>query len=178
MSETSRNKAKEESTFEEKSKDPRVLEEFQRLSHFFEDLAEHERSVILPLIQNAAFMRVTLEDLQEIIADQGAVEAYQNGENQYGMKQSAALQSYNSLIKNYAALEKNLFNLLPPMKRPAVIPKEKTPEEIAEDLRRDEERKAEIDLAIEFQQWQREQENAGKDVNISFQRWKEEVRTR
>ena len=112
--------AKKTPIYEEKDKDIRIYEEFQRLSVYFEDLAEHERSVILPLIQNAAFMRITLEELQKIIAEQGPVEAYQNGENQYGMKQSAALQSYNSLIKNYAAVIKNLFNLLPPMKRPVL----------------------------------------------------------
>ena len=63
-------------------------------------------------------MGVTLEDLQEIIAEQGPVEAYQNGANQYGMKQSAALQSYNTLIKNYATVLKNLATWLPPMARP------------------------------------------------------------
>lgn len=121
---------------------------------------------MLPLIQNAAFMRVALDDLQEIIAEQGPVEQYQNGANQYGTKQSAALQSYNSLVKNYAAVIKNLFGLLPPMKRPAEIrhfkPREKTSAEIEADHKRDDERarqiQAEIDKAAELQRRQWEQE--------------------
>lgn len=103
---------------DELDRNKRIKEEFSRINGFFEKLNENEKSIILPLIQNASFMRVTLEDLQQIIAEQGPVEAYQNGANQYGMKQSAALQSYNALVKNYASVIKNLFSLLPPMEKP------------------------------------------------------------
>ena len=59
----------------------RISEEYQRIKRFFEKLGEKEKSLVLPLIQNAAFMRIALEDLQEIISEQGPVEAYQNGQN-------------------------------------------------------------------------------------------------
>ena len=49
-------------------------------------------------------MKVTLEDLQEAINENGVTEEYQNGANQRGIKQSATLQSYNALIKNYASV--------------------------------------------------------------------------
>ena len=58
-------------------------------------------------------MKVTLEDLQRIINEEGVTETYQNGANQRGIKQSATLQSYNSLIKNYASVIKTLSQLLP-----------------------------------------------------------------
>ena len=109
---------KEAGILAEKERNSRINEEFQRIFRFFEDLPENKKSIVLPLIQNAAFMRVTLDDLQRIIAEQGPVEEYRNGETQYGMKQSAALQSYNSLIKNYAAVIQKLFQLLPAMERP------------------------------------------------------------
>ena len=95
----------------------RISAEFQRISIYFEDLAENQKRIVMPLIQNAAFMRVTLDDLQKIIAEQGPVEAYQNGRNQHGVKQSAALQSYNALVKNYASIIKSLNGYLPPMKK-------------------------------------------------------------
>ena len=91
----------------------RIYQEFLRIGSYFEKLEEDQSAIIFPLIKNAAFMRVTLDDLQEIIAEQGCVEQYQNGMNQSGMKQSAALQSYNALIKNYAAIIKTLFDKLP-----------------------------------------------------------------
>ena len=74
--------------------------------------------MITPILQNAAFMRVTLEDLQQLILEEGVVDEYQNGENQHGKKQSAALQSYNALVKNYAAVSKTLTQMLPPERKP------------------------------------------------------------
>ena len=101
------------------TKEKRIEEELLRISLYFEDIDENRKAVIKPLIQNSAFMKITLDDLQDQIASSGVVEHYQNGANQSGMKQSAALQSYNSLVKNYAAVTKTLFSLLPSMKRTA-----------------------------------------------------------
>ena len=98
-------------------KEKRICNEFERISIYFANLSEDELSVITPLIQNASFMHVTLEDLQKIIAEQGPIEEYKNGENQFGQKQSAALQSYNALVKNFASVIKTLFSLLPKEKK-------------------------------------------------------------
>ena len=149
----------------------RINQEFERINVFFEELNEDEKAIISPLIQNASFMRVTLEDLQEIISDQGPVEQYQNGANQYGMKQSAALQSYNALVKNYAAVIKSLFGLLPPEKVrkefPVWKPKEETEEEEAERQRKREE---ELDAAVEYQKRQRELEELLNQASSSKER--------
>lgn len=95
------------------TKEKRIQEEIDRLTVFYEDIDETEKAVVAPLIKNAAFMRVTLEDLQDQINEEGPVDEYQNGEGQFGKKQSAALQSYNSLIKVYTNVTKQLFHNLP-----------------------------------------------------------------
>lgn len=99
------------------TKEKRIHQELERISNFFEPLAENQRAIIKPLLQNAAFMLVTLEDLQEKINSEGVIEVYQNGANQHGLKQSAALQSYNSLIRNYASVIKTLGGMLPRERR-------------------------------------------------------------
>ena len=66
-----------------------------------------------PLLQNAAFMKVTLEDLQKAINENGVTDSYQNGANQSGTKASADLQAYNSLAKVYNALMDKLSAKLP-----------------------------------------------------------------
>ena len=98
-------------------KENRIDEELKRISHFFENAAASDKAIIAPLLQNAAFMRITLENLQVIINEEGPTEVYQNGEHQKGIKQSAALQSYNSTIKNYASVIKTLVTFLPPEQR-------------------------------------------------------------
>ena len=115
--------------------------EFLRLKDLFSDGGK-EFHVIEPLIQNAAFMRVTLDDLQDLIAKDGVVDTYMNGANQYGTKQSAALQSYNSLIGKYAAVIKTLAQYLPPERRASLYDMsayrkpELTEEEKAEERKR------------------------------------------
>lgn len=65
------------------------------------------------LIVNAVFMEERLADLRTQIENEGCVEAYANGRNQSGWKQSAAIQAYNQLLKNYNGVIKNLCGLLP-----------------------------------------------------------------
>lgn len=96
--------------------DKRVIIERDRLAAMYEDLEESKRSMIQPLIERAAFMRVLLEDLEDEIRKTGAVERYQNGEHQSGMKQSSALQAYNATLKVYASVIKTL-SLKVPQKR-------------------------------------------------------------
>ena len=100
------------------TKESRIKEELDRLNVFFEKIDGNQRAAVKNLIQNAAFMKVTLEDLQDDINQSGAIDSYQNGANQSGFKQSATLQAYNALIKNYASVIKTLAGLLPPEKKP------------------------------------------------------------
>lgn len=119
------------------SKEERIKTELDRLSKLFEKADGNQKASVTPLLQNAAFMKVTLEDLQEIINKEGVTEIYQNGANQHGVKQSATLQSYNALIKNYASVIKTLSAILPRETKSDIKPFEwqpkiETPEEKAE----------------------------------------------
>ena len=97
----------------ENDKEKRIFKEYLRIGSFFENLNDTQFAMLLPLIRNAAFMRITLDELSNLINQSGPVEEYKNGAEQFGMKQSAALQSYNALVKNYAAVIKTLFEKLP-----------------------------------------------------------------
>ncbi len=72
-----------------------------RLEKLFKKVDGNKRTILASLLQNAAFMKITLEDLQESINAEGVTDEYQNGANQHGIKQSATLQGYNALIKKY-----------------------------------------------------------------------------
>ena len=99
----------------EKSKDRRISAEYARMKELFSAMPANELDFCDPLLQNAAFMKVTLEDLQESINQNGVTDSYQNGANQSGMKASADLQAYNSLAKVYNALMDKLSAKLPKM---------------------------------------------------------------
>ena len=65
------------------------------------------------LMHQAAFMKVTLDDLAAKIRDNGCVSESQDGENQWGTKKSPEADVYNTMIKNYSAIMKQITDLLP-----------------------------------------------------------------
>lgn len=96
-----------------KLKDERVTTEKRRLSRIFTKIEPKAKKAVSELISNAAFISVTLQDLQEDINRDGTMTEYQNGENQWGTKKNPDVDTYNTMIKNYAGIIKQLTDLLP-----------------------------------------------------------------
>ena len=96
-----------------KKKETRVAEEQKRLDELFRLLPARKYALVVPLLENAAFMKVELEDLRAVISVNGATESYQNGATQKGQKASAELQAYTALIKQYNAISERLEKMLP-----------------------------------------------------------------
>lgn len=106
-------------TKKEKTKDQRIKTEKTRLRGIFRDLDENKKKLVTPLIEKAAFMSVELDDLQATIEAEGWTSEYQNGQNQWGTKKSPEADTYIALSKNYAAVIKQLTDLVPAAKRKA-----------------------------------------------------------
>ena len=102
-----------------KKKENRIKDEKKRLKEIFAELEENKRNLVTPLIEKAAFMNIELDDLQETIEQEGWTSEYKNGENQYGTKKSPEAETYIALSKNYAAVIKQLTELVPAAKRKA-----------------------------------------------------------
>ena len=98
---------------EEMDANKQIKRELTRMKKMFANLPENEAKFVEPLLQNAAFMRVILEDLQAQIVENGCVEEYTNGENQGGKKMSAELSAYNTTVRNYNAVMVKLIERLP-----------------------------------------------------------------
>lgn len=99
------------------TKETRIKREKKRLQEIFRDLEPNKLSVCSALIDRAAFIRVSLEDLEAQLNETGWIEPYQNGENQSGMKKSAAADVHISLTKNLNAIIKQLLDLAPPAQK-------------------------------------------------------------
>lgn len=72
-----------------------------------------QKELLTNLVRKAEFMHEELSKLQKYIADNGWTEEYQNGQNQYGKKKSSEGDTYNQLIKNYAAIMRQIIDKLP-----------------------------------------------------------------
>jgi hypothetical protein len=107
------NLAKESTTFKEIDIHERIEEQKKILSRQFTQLDNKTKKVVGSLIDNAAFMMVTLQDLAATIKRDGVVSEYQNGASQWGTKKSPEVEVYNSMIKNHVTIMKKLADLLP-----------------------------------------------------------------
>ena len=81
------------------------------------DLDGNKKRTVEQLISTAAFLSVTLQELEEEINRNGVTEEYQNGANQYGVKQSAAAVTHIAMTKNLTAIMKQLTDLVPAEKK-------------------------------------------------------------
>lgn len=98
-------------------KTTRIKREKTRLLEIFQGLDENKLQTCYALIDRAAYITVSLEDLEAELNETGWVETYQNGENQTGRKKAAAAEVHISLTKNLNAIIKQLLELVPPAQK-------------------------------------------------------------
>jgi hypothetical protein len=98
-------------------KETRIKKERERLFEVFKDLEENKLKTCSALIDRAAFITISLQDLEVQLNESGWVEPYQNGENQSGLKKAAAADVHISLTKNLNAIIKQLLDMVPPAQK-------------------------------------------------------------
>jgi hypothetical protein len=101
------------SNYTKAEKDSLIKKEITRLKRIFKDLDKNKIDTVQSLIKNAAFMSVTLEDLQETINRDGAISKYQNGQNQWGNKKRPEVDVHIAITKHHATVMKQITDLLP-----------------------------------------------------------------
>ena len=118
-------------------KDKKIKKEINRLKKLFSDMPSNTMDKVISLIRNAAFMTITLEDLQESINMYGAISEYKNGENQFGTKKSPEVEIFNTMIKNHMGIMKQLTDLTPQPVITGKTEEEKKKDEFTKILRRE-----------------------------------------
>ena len=87
--------------------------EKKKLQLIVSNLPEELQKITEGLVEDASFMAEQLEKLRTHIDANGWSETYQNGANQSGKKTSVEADSYIKLQKSYAAIIKQLTDLIP-----------------------------------------------------------------
>ena len=98
-------------------KNKKIRKETQKLKKLFNDLPDNKKKMAEKLIENASFMSITLDELKEDIKIYGVKETYANGKNQFGFKESIESKTYNTMVKNYMNIIKQLNDMLPEEKK-------------------------------------------------------------
>ena len=98
-------------------KNKKIRKETQKLKKLFKDLPDNKKKMAEKLIENASFMSITLDELKEDIKIHGVKETYVNGKDQFGFKESIESKTYNTMVKNYMNIIKQLNDMLPEEKK-------------------------------------------------------------
>lgn len=98
-------------------KEKEIKKETNKLKKLFKDLPNNKMKMAEKLIENASFMSITLDELKNDIKIYGVKETYVNGKDQYGFKESIESKTYNTMVKNYMNIIKQLNDMLPEEKK-------------------------------------------------------------
>ena len=94
------------------SKDTLVNREINRLTNLFKDIDANKRLTAKGLIEEASFMKATLQELKEMIDKQGPIDEMPQGEYSI-LREHPALKSYNTMVQRYTNIINQLTNLHP-----------------------------------------------------------------
>ncbi|HUM43877.1 MAG TPA: hypothetical protein PKI14_13100 [Fervidobacterium sp.] len=96
------------------TKDERIKKEERRLKRIYKNIDKDNKAIIEGLIQRAAYMRVTLEEWEKDIMENGCTEMFTQSQNTppYERERPVA-RLYNTMNKNYQSIIKQLSDLVP-----------------------------------------------------------------
>lgn len=95
-----------------KDKDRMVNNEIARLTRLFKDIEANRRLTSKGLIEEAAFMRITLQELKVEIDKDGPIDEMQQGDYSI-LREHPALKAYNTMVQRYTNIIDKLTNLHP-----------------------------------------------------------------
>lgn len=103
----------------ELTKQDKIKKEIDRLSKIYEDIEERKKQTVEGLIEECAFMRVTLAELRADIDANGVVDDMPQGA--YSIKrESPYVKTYHTMLQRYTTANEKLLGLLPKEKAEVV----------------------------------------------------------
>ena len=93
-------------------KDTLVNREITRLTDLFKEIERNKRLTAKGLIEEAAYMRITLQELKAEIDKNGPIDEMPQGEYSI-LREHPALKSYNTMVQRYTNIIDKLTNLHP-----------------------------------------------------------------
>lgn len=95
-----------------KKQNEKIAQEIEELTGILSNISDEKKRVAKSLIERAAFMKITLELLEDRIKKQGATYKFEQGSQKMWVE-NPAQKSYNTMVNRYANVIDKLNNLLP-----------------------------------------------------------------
>lgn len=101
---------KDVSIYNNLEKEKMIKKEISKLRKYLNDIPKNKLTAAEGLIHEAAFMRATLKELKDIIDENGPIDNFVQGDNEFP-REHPAVKSYNTMIQRYTTVCKELFSL-------------------------------------------------------------------
>nr|DAP48495.1 MAG TPA: hypothetical protein [Caudoviricetes sp.] len=92
--------------------------EIKRLNEIYSDMDGKQNRVAQGLILRAAFMRVSLDEMEKDINENGYTEQFSQGNQEPYDRKRPVLELYNTMNANYQKICKQLSDILPKIEVP------------------------------------------------------------
>lgn len=89
-----------------------LLTDMRKLKRMLRCVPKDRKPIGEKLVEEIAFMSRTLMSLREEITENGVVDHFKQGKQEF-MRESPALKAYNTTVQRYSLLYKQLSDLLP-----------------------------------------------------------------
>ncbi|TCO69511.1 hypothetical protein [Marinisporobacter balticus] len=93
-------------------KEKEIKSEIARVKKLYKKLPKEKTKVLEGLINEAAFMKITLQELRENILEKGTTELFEQGEQKF-IRKNPMVEIYTTMISRYSNVMKQLIDLFP-----------------------------------------------------------------
>lgn len=97
----------------EKNKD--ISTEMKRLKKVLKLIPKDRQPIANNIYNELLFIQRTLDNLKKEVDENGTTTLFKQGQQEF-LRENPALKGYNTTIKNYSNLYKQLVDMLPPVK--------------------------------------------------------------
>lgn len=98
----------------ELTRDEKIKKEISRLNRIYKNIDKDNKAIVEGIIQRAAYMRITLEEWEKDIIENGYCEMFtQSEKTEPYERERPVARLYNTMNKNYQSIIKQLSDLVP-----------------------------------------------------------------
>lgn len=99
--------------YEQLEKEKKIKQEVNRIKKLYKEFNKDKAKILEGLINEASFMKLTLEELRIDISKNGLTELFEQGEQKFN-RERPEVKQYTTFIQRYSQVMKQLIDLLPP----------------------------------------------------------------
>ncbi|HBG5343083.1 TPA: hypothetical protein KQG29_000414 [Clostridioides difficile] len=98
--------------YEQLEKEKKIKQEVSRLKKNYKDLEKEKVKILDGLVNEAAFLKVSLEETREILTKEGLTEIFKQGKQEFE-RERLQVKIYLNFMKLYSSVMKQLIDIIP-----------------------------------------------------------------